>query len=71
MPDNPYINLLVTAALTVLFIIGSSYGLGALARAIVRARGGTPKHQQNTFAGYFFAAPWIIGFLILDRKSVV
>ena len=64
MPDNPYINLLVTAALTVLFIIGTSYGLGALARAIVRARGGTPKHQQNTFAGYFFAAPWIIGFLI-------
>jgi len=64
MPENPYLNVLVTAALTILFIIGSSYGLGALARAVVRARGGTPKHQQNTFAGYFFAAPWIIGFLI-------
>jgi len=62
MPDNPYINLLVTAALTVLFIIGSSYGLGALARAIVRARGGTPKHQQNTFAGYFLLHHGLLAF---------
>lgn len=64
MPENPYLNVLVTALITVLFIIASSYGLGFLARAIVKLRGATPKHQENTFAGYFFAAPWIVGFII-------
>ena len=64
MPENPYLNVLVTAALAVIFIIASSYGLGFLARAIVKWRGATPKNQENTFAGYFFAAPWIVGFLI-------
>ena len=62
--DNPYINVLVTAGLTVLFIIASCYGLGFLARSIVRMSGASPKKQENTFAGYFFAAPWIVGFLI-------
>ena len=62
--DNPYINVLVTAGLTVLFIIASCYGLGYLARFIARLSGATPKKQENTFAGYFFAAPWIVGFLI-------
>ncbi len=64
MPENPYLNVLVTAALTVVFIIASSYGLGFLARTIVRLRGASPKNQENTFAGYFFAAPWIVGFVI-------
>jgi multiple sugar transport system permease protein len=62
--DNPYINVLVTAGLTVLFIIASCYGLGFLARSIARMSGASPKKQENTFAGYFFAAPWIVGFLI-------
>ena len=62
--DNPYIYVLVTAGLTVLFIIASCYGLGYLARFIARLSGATPKKQENTFAGYFFAAPWIVGFLI-------
>ena len=64
MPQNPYLNVLVTVALTVLFIIVSSYGLGYLARYIARLFGSSPKKQENTFAGYFFAAPWIVGFLI-------
>ncbi|MCC6259991.1 MAG: sugar ABC transporter permease [Anaerolineales bacterium] len=64
MPTNPYLNVSVIAVLTVIFIIASSYGLGALARVVVQLRGATPKIQQNTFAGYFFAAPWIVGFLI-------
>jgi len=64
MPQNPYLNVLVTAALTIVFIIVSSYGLGFLARSIARMRGASPNKQQNTFAGYFFAAPWIVGFLI-------
>lgn len=64
MPENPYLNVLVTALITVIFIVVSSYGLGFLARTIVKLRGATPKHQENTFAGYFFAAPWIVGFII-------
>jgi multiple sugar transport system permease protein len=64
MPENPYLNVLITAALTVLFIVASSYGLGFLARTIAKMRGASPKNQENTFAGYFFAAPWIVGFLI-------
>jgi len=64
MPENPYINAVITAGITIVFILASSYGLGAFARLVVRARGATPKRQENTFAGYFFAAPWIVGFLI-------
>ncbi len=64
MPENPYINVLVTAGLTVLFIIASSYGVGFIARSIVKARGASPRRQENTFAGYLFASPWIVGFLI-------
>lgn len=64
MPKNPYLNVLVTAVLAIVFIIACCYGLGYLARWIVRARGASPKKQENTFAGYFFAAPWIVGFVI-------
>ena len=64
MPENPYLNVLVTAALTVVFIIVTSYWLGALARMVMKARGASRKIQENTFAGYFFASPWIVGFLI-------
>lgn len=64
MAQNPYLNVLSTAGLTVLFIISTSYGLGALARLIARWRGASLKRQQDTFAGYLFAAPWITGFLI-------
>lgn len=64
MPQNPYLNLLITAVLTAIFIVASSYGLGFLARWLVKARGASPKLQETAFAGYFFAAPWIVGFLI-------
>jgi multiple sugar transport system permease protein len=64
MPENPYINALVTTLMAVLFIIAGCYGLGFLARWIVRVRGASLKKQESTFAGYFFAAPWIIGFVI-------
>ena len=64
MLENPYINVLIVAVLTVALIVSASYGLGFLARSIVRARGATPKQQESAFAGYFFAAPWIVGFII-------
>jgi multiple sugar transport system permease protein len=64
MLKNAYLDVLLTAAFTVLFIIASSYLVGLLARGIAKLRGATPRQQSNTFAGYLFASPWIVGFLI-------
>ncbi len=64
MSTNPYVSALITAGAAVVFIIISSYGLGFLARLAVRLTGASRKTQENTFAGYLFAAPWIVGFLI-------
>lgn len=64
MPENPYLNVLLTALLTVIFIIASSFALGHGARWIAKKRGVSARLQGNVFAGYFFAAPWIVGFLI-------
>lgn len=64
MINNPYLDVLLTAVLTVVFIVASSYAVGMLARGIVKLRGATPRHQANTFAGYLFASPWIVGFII-------
>lgn len=64
MFENPYIEVLVWIAGTVIFLIATSYGLGALARFIVKLTGKQQQAQENAFAGYFFASPWITGFLI-------
>ena len=64
MAHNPYIDLLISASITVLFIIASSFAIGYLARSIARWLGGSERKQENTFAGYLFASPWIVGFLI-------
>jgi multiple sugar transport system permease protein len=64
MSQNPYIDVLINAVLTVLFIIIASFGLGILARYIAKWAGAPKRQQENTFAGYLFAAPWIVGFLI-------
>lgn len=64
MTDNPYLSALITAIAAVIFIIVSSYGLGFVARFAVKSTGASRKMQENTFAGYLFAAPWIVGFLI-------
>lgn len=64
MPQNPYLNVLLTAALTVMFIIVTGYAVGFLARFIARISGASSRSQENTFAGYLFASPWIIGFFI-------
>jgi multiple sugar transport system permease protein len=62
--DNPYLSVVLVAIATVLFIILTSYALGALARLIAKWTGARRTKQENTFAGYLFAAPWIVGFLI-------
>jgi len=64
MLENSYLDLILTAAITVIFIIASCFGLGHLAKWISKKRGAKPYKQENTFAGYFFAAPWIVGFII-------
>jgi multiple sugar transport system permease protein len=64
MMANAYLNTVYWAIATILFIIITSLGSGLLARLIVKMRGGTKRLQERTFAGFFFSAPWIIGFLI-------
>jgi len=64
MVDNPYLDALLTAAAAVIFILVSSYSIGRLARFISLKGGATRKQAENTFAGYLFASPWIVGFLI-------
>ncbi len=64
MPENPYVNVIFVAMMTIAFIIATSYGLGALAGWISKLAGAPRSRQQSTFAGYMFAAPWIVGFLI-------
>lgn len=55
---------LLWAAATVIFIILSSLAVAALARWVVKLRGNNKLYQQRAFAGYFFASPWIVGFVI-------
>lgn len=64
MKENPYVFTIVSAAGTVLFIVAASVLVGSLARLIARASGRSRVEQENTFAGYLFASPWIVGFLI-------
>lgn len=64
MIDNPYFDVILTTLGAVLFIIASSYALASLARLIAKLAGAKRSRQENTFSGYLFASPWIIGFLI-------
>lgn len=64
MVKNSYIDVLLTAILAIIFIILSSYSVGMLARLIAKWTGASRRKQENTFAGYLFASPWIVGFLI-------
>lgn len=64
MFNNSYLDVVVVALGTVVFIILVSFGLGTAARLVVKARGASRSYQGNTFAGYLFASPWIVGFLI-------
>lgn len=64
MLQNPYISALLYALMAVVFIIVSSLAVASLARLIHRWFGATRRKQEDTFAGYLFASPWIVGFLI-------
>jgi multiple sugar transport system permease protein len=62
--SNPKLYTLVWAIATFLFIILSSLAFGALAKFIAKLRGKNQLYQDRTFAGYLFASPWIVGYLI-------
>ncbi len=64
MTSDIRLDNLIWVALTVLFIIVTSTGLGLLARAIARWRGLSEGEQRKLFWGITLAGPWIVGFLI-------
>jgi multiple sugar transport system permease protein len=64
MVENPYLDAILTAIVAIIFIIISCFAVGWLARYIAKLTGASRKEQENTFAGYLFASPWIVGFLI-------
>jgi multiple sugar transport system permease protein len=64
MLHDPYISVIIYAAGAILFIVASSLGVASLARLITKLTGASRRIQENTFAGYLFASPWIVGFLI-------
>lgn len=64
MLHNPYIKTLLTVVVAVVFIVISSLGVAFLAKFIAKKAGAGRRKQQDTFSGYLFASPWIVGFLI-------
>ncbi len=64
MADNPYLDAVLTAFAAIIFIVVSCFVVGIVARSFARMAGASQKEQQNTYAGYLFASPWIVGFLI-------
>lgn len=61
---NVYLTTVLWAMGAVIFIVASSWLVATLARSLVRARHGSQVQQQNAFAGYLFASPWIVGFVL-------
>ncbi len=61
---NPKLYTFLWAVATVIFIILSSLAVAAVAKLVVRWRGKNRLYQSRTFAGYFFASPWIVGYII-------
>ncbi len=68
---SSYLYTLAWAAITVGFIVVSSAAVGLVARLVARMRGATLRQQHDTFAGYAFASPWIVGFLIFVLLPVL
>ena len=64
LDSNPYLFTLTWAAAAVAFIIFGSLAVSALARWVARLRGKNEMYRQRTFSGYFFASPWILGYVI-------
>lgn len=61
---NPKLYTFLWAVATVIFIILSSLAVASVAKLVARWRGKNRLYQSRTFAGYFFASPWIVGYII-------
>lgn len=61
---SPMAATLVWVSATVVFIIVCSVLVGYSAKLVAQAAGKQRAYQNRTFAGYAFAAPWIIGFVL-------
>lgn len=61
---NPKLYTFLWAVATVIFIVLSSLAVASVAKLIARWRGKNRLYQSRTFAGYFFASPWIVGYVI-------
>ncbi len=61
---DPIVYTLLWAIATVIFIIVASFALGTLARFIARLCRKDRLYQARSFAGYAFASPWIVGFVL-------
>ncbi|MCA9979628.1 MAG: sugar ABC transporter permease, partial [Anaerolineales bacterium] len=64
LTDSPKLFTLLWSIGTIIFILISGYILASIAKFVVRRRGGSQTLQEKAFVGYFFASPWIIGFLV-------
>lgn len=58
------LDTLVWVALTVAFIIITSYGTGLIAGFVARRLHLSRTEQRRIFWGFAFAGPWIIGFIL-------
>src|SRR5437879_7756142 len=64
-PEVVYrIQNLMWVAVTIAFIIASSFGTAYLARFIARWRGLSEQEERKVFNGFLFAGPWLVGFFI-------
>jgi len=68
---SSYLYTLAWAAITVVFIVLASATVGLVARLIVKFRGASLRRQHDTFSGYAFASPWIVGFFIFVLLPVL
>src|SRR5215211_3256153 len=62
--ENPYVYTVLWTFATVIFILLTSFAIGSAARTLARWAGKHSIEQDNAFAGYMFASPWMLGFLI-------
>lgn len=65
LKDRPQNYTIAWSGLTLAFMVIAGLALAGFARLIAKLAGKTRFYQQRTFAGYLFASPWIVGFVIL------
>lgn len=61
---NPMVATLIWVGATVVLIIAASMLVGSGAQLVAQLAGKQRSFQKRTFAGYAFAAPWLVGFLL-------